>query len=151
MWYALLQAGTPLGKAYDQLLATGVVGAIAVILGFVVYRLYKSKEEQRKSDNDTYEAMVKLKDEQFSQLVALKDTQEEKFRNEVQQLSREYHNELKELTEQLMALLKEKSASEARVTEVLQQVVTVQSDVERTLNRFLERFDGGSGRGFPRR
>jgi len=150
MWIVLLQASNPLGKAYDQLLATGVVGAIALILGYVVYKLYRSKEDQRKSADEAFAAAIKLKDDEYKRLVELKDAQEEKFRQEIQKIGREYHNELKELTDQLMELMREKSSSETKVTEVLQQVVSVQSDVERTLNKFIDRYGGGSSV-FPRR
>lgn len=150
MWYSVLVA-TPLDTAYNQLLSTGVVGAIAIVLGFVVHRLYKSKEQQKKDSEEVLTSVLTRTGDEYRKLVGLKDAQEDRFRQEVQQLGREYHNELKELTSQLMTLMREKSTSEARVTEVLQQVVSVQGDVERTLNRFLERFDGGSNRGLPRR
>jgi hypothetical protein len=50
-----------------------------------------------------------------------------------------------------MDLLKENSTSAAKSTEVLQQVISVQSDVERTLDRFLERFSAGGGRELVKR
>ena len=128
--FALLNID-PVSNAYEQILATGVMGALAIILGYVVYRLYRAKEDSEKASEKRCQDLT---DRQTVELLAI---------------NKEYHQELKTLTDQLMIILREKSASETKVTEVLQQVVSVQGDVERTLNRFLDRyqFDGDTDSG----
>lgn len=121
-----------LDKAYEQILTTGIVGVICLVLGYAVYKLYYAKEQQRQKSDEAYQALV------------------DKFRADTQALHKDYHGELKGLAEQLMELLTEHASSEAKVTEVLQQVISVQSDVERTLDRFLERFAAGGERGLRR-
>jgi len=132
VWLTLLASTGVLDKAYEQLIATGIVGAICLVLGYALYKLYHSKEEQRQKLDEAYQQLV------------------EKLRVDTHALHKEYHAELKGLTEQLMSLLQENATSEAKHSEVLQQVIGVQSDVERTLDRFLERFAAGGERGLRR-
>jgi len=89
----------------------------------------------RKSHEDSVTLLVKQYDEKYIQLILAKDTQE-----------RSFHEEMKQLTAQLLDVMKEKSVSETKVTEVLQQVVDVQQDVERTLDKFIDKFEGGGSR-----
>ena len=119
-----LAVAVPLERAYEQLVATGIVGSLCLILGYAVYKLYQYKEAQRSRQDELYQLLS------------------DKFRSDIHSLHVTYHKELQTLTEQLMSLLRERSLAEAKVTEVLQQLVEVQSDVERTLNRFLDQFGG---------
>lgn len=130
----------PLTKVYSEFLSTGIVGAVAILF-LTLWRQSVRKKEQRQTE---YEAV-------YQSMVADKDKQAEACRSLIQVQSREFHDELKELTQQLMGLLKEKSVSETKVTEVLQQVVSVQRDVDRTLSVFLARADGAHSGIPPRR
>lgn len=132
MWLTLLGPAGVLDKAYEQLIATGIVGAVCLVLGYALYKLYHSKEQQKQKSDEALQQII------------------DKFRVDTQALHKEYHTELKGLTEQLMLLLKENATAEAKHSEVLQQVISVQSDVERTLDRFLERFAAGGERGLRR-
>lgn len=115
----LLVAADPISKAYEQIIATGIVGAICLILGYSLYKLYLTKECQLQKIDEAYHLCC------------------EKFRIENFELHKAYHNELKDITEQLMQLLKEKSYSEAKLADVLEQVVKMQSEVERTLHNLM--------------
>lgn len=115
-------------NALEQLLNNGILGIFTILLSCALWKIYKAKDIQQK-----------MYDDEYKKLVVIKDEQEEHFRNQIQQISSEYHNELKELTEQLMSVIKEKSVSETKMTEVLKHLVILQSNVERLLSNFLDR------------
>ena len=117
-----LALANPLSAAYEQIFSTGIVGAFCLILGYAVYRLYQSKEQQKQKADEERQAVI------------------DRLSGEINDVHRCYHDEMKELTCQIMDVLKDKAVSETKITEVLKQVVDVQDGVERTLNRFLDRF-----------
>jgi hypothetical protein len=54
----LLAAAGVLDKANEQLIATGIVGAICLVLGYAVFKLYFAKEQKRQKADEAYQILV---------------------------------------------------------------------------------------------
>lgn len=124
-----LLAATDAFNVYEQFLGTGVVGAVAVLFIIMWRQALKREGEKEKEWADRFEALWKER-EAAAKLHA----------EELQKLAQRFHDEIKSLTDEILDTIKEQLTAETKRDEVLRQVVTVQGSVERTLDRFLQRY-----------